>query len=483
MAFCPDHRKTTLSPSAIMFLLATALAVYFLSRTRWDLAGVTGALALALIANRERLDRLLLRWKAQEFALFPRYKINQQETLQVDLSLGDPDADYVRYRGLSGSLTVSMRLNEEETSGFSRASSKNRYDRIRTGFLRLSNLGRIVPVDDEFKAAIKHPDCALPLVSPAPDQFKALLANKGAFGARLDYTVTLPEESNGGESDSLLPFWILPGITGAEMNSRTWGLEFRVKPAHPRGVVIKSLTVSVPLELEGIEHSDGLYQSEKRLLCWENLKVTPSQPCRVYAEFVRPLHSVARLSGSCRVEIDGKCLSGFDVEREFLWNALGAKVRASNVAVDQSVVVEAQFTTATLLQPKRLEIIARLKKEIPGRVLDTRLAHAVIKRISEGGVYAKYIFEAPSVVAVHEGGSVLRRFWEIIGRQYVKYQPYDIHVVLAGEEPHMGTKGGYQPDLHLEVIVRGFSQVQSAEEKQDVDRLALELETAVTELA
>ena len=106
------------------------------------------------------------------------------------------------------------------------------------------------------------------------------------------------------------------------------------------------------------------------------------------------------------------------------------------------------------------------------------LAHAILERLASHDFYSK------DVSASHEQGSFGSRHWEIVGRQYIGHQPYDVHIQLADEED--GTdreaRSGSAAGVTVDVVVRVVSQLQFVErDTRDAQALADDLLATIAE--
>jgi hypothetical protein len=476
--FCKDHLQSSLSPGAIIFLVVLALLLSALFIIREFVIPLGTIILIGLAANKKRLDRKLwgkrLGQQSKTYGLYPRYRFNVFEKWELNVNLGLAPSKYFDYQKSQGNFTLLLKLDDHENQRFIKSSEAVEYERIHAGFLRLFNT--------ESVSIVKDPETAFALSGPIPENFESTIRNRKSFGIQFEYEGKLKKEIPSKSGTPFLPFWIFPGKTASEMNSRSWGLEFRVTNPQMRKLYVKALTVHIPPELEGVEVTDGLYESEKRQIFWENIKATPENPCTVFVEFLRPLHNTQQINAHYHIEIEGRCISGFDIQPKYIWDPMGYPADETKITINKSTIIEGDINVATRLQPKRQEVISQRKRIIPGIPLTSRLAHSIIDTLSNRDVYAKYIFEAPAIIAMHEEGSILSRYWEIIGRHYSRYHPYDVHVILTGEEPQISDKLSYEPALNFEIIIRGFTDMQFQAEKQDVEALAKDLEVAISDL-
>ena len=484
VAICKDDLNLGISPAAIIIYLLIGLTIASLF-INWIITVFLVLLLIAIGSNKQEIDsRLFIKESDKKLKIFraiPQFKFLIKEKLNMDFSVGIDGKKYADFSEIEGNLALSLKFDKDESKRYKEESEKQNFEQIHAGFLHFSDTEQIQSqklLDSIFNNSEK----AFALTGEIPEKFDSIVKNKKSFGIQYDYEAKLRREDHEADKENYLPFWIFPGKVESEMNSNSWGLEFQIANPDIQKVIIKSLTVKIPPELEGVEITDGLYESDKRQVSWENIKVTPEAPCSVSIQFVRPIHDSKQIEAEYEIEIDGRCLSGINVQPQNIWNVAGRQVDETKISIQKTTELKGRINIATRLQPKRQEVISKVRRVFSGIPLTEHLAQSIINAVSERDVYAKYIFEAPAITAMHEDTSLLSRYWEIIGRHYSRYQPYDVHIILTGEEPQNGSNLTSSFDLNSEIIIRGFTDIQFKEEKQDVEALSKDLDVTISNL-
>lgn len=235
--------------------------------------------------------------------------------------------------------------------------------------------------------------------------------------------------------------------------------------------------MELPPELEPVEYTDGIFESEHCRIVWRDLPIALQSPARIQAEFGKPVHCVYRISADYEIEIDGAVLSDLRVPLNYVWYPTGRQVEPERLSVRQSTVLMGKITIATRLQVKRQEIITRHRTSRSNCLLTISLAHKLFSELSESGSLCERTEAPPSLIL--KSCDIWCRYWELIGRYYIERQPYDVHIVLTGHDCEMGVSREAEFRVDLEIIVRNVAE-NSLEraEWQKVDSAALDLLSA-----
>jgi len=456
---CREHIDTTVSPTAILILSALAVSVT-LSLAGFPKAMWSLLLPLTLAAAKRHLDalsfgrdgkRILPHWVS------PTYKVTVLESARLDFILGSKTGSYSQFSEKKGLLTFAMKEKAKSGLGDGKPVDKGT-GILHCGFIRpdFPKAGtRLMRGHDSWTLP---PDRALLISGPRPAGFETAVDTGAEFGTRFAYGWERMEPHEEADPSPKLPFWILPRRLGTEANARHWGLEFVIADPKIGQVTLKRLVLHIPAELDGIESTDGAYEGDRMQISWQNLKVISGQGCGVYVQFKQPLRRARILEASYTAVAEGFSLSGIDLGPGGIWGPDGFPAKEGTVAATRSVQLEGSIRIDARLQLVRQEFTRQHKCVFPGLMLTNDVAHEVIKCLADRDVYAKYVFEAPPVLCMGDEGAYYRRYWEIIGRHYLHYHPFDVHAILTGKQPLGSQPTGVDADCNLELIVRSHSQ-------------------------
>ena len=416
------------------------------------------------------------------YGIYPQYSFETSEQASLDFNLGIPAKEYASFKeDIESILTITINLEESEKKRFSEKEAHRKCRQIHAGFVKFERDQELIFANKVFDSA---PDAAITLCGPIPGTLELLVNEQRGFGKKTAYSSR--EDRIGKDTDgrrkSPLPFQVLPSETRSPLNSHMWGLRFVINDPRVRKITLKSLAVHVPPEVQSVENTDGIFEAEQSQVCWKDLKFY-KDGMEIRVDFIKPIFLADRIECSYSVEVEGIGIGGLEIDPGHVWHPDGLPADRDKISIKRSLVMAGTITAATRLQPRNQEVIARQSRSEPETQLTVTLAHALIKAFSDRGLYCKQIIEIPENVASQEKGNAVSRYWEIIGRFYIKYQPYDVHIVLAGAEAQAEGEGPFPSNLNVDIIVRNLSDVQFVDsENQDAHSLAHNLALCVEEV-
>lgn len=474
--FCSEHRQSYLSVGALVFVSSLLVTLVCSIAGSW-LALPSAAVATLAFAKKRFVDQLIASRRKAEcdvFGVFARYQFSTSENLTLDFDLGS--RTYTTSNRATGKLTVSVKLDHGDKDWFMEMGGSTIFHSLHAGFYRLRGIRTLL-----LGRHKDQPQFATRIEGEIPSNFLDIIPAH-SIGTSAEYQIaeTQPEDE---PPRRKLPFTVTPNEQLSAMDSRVWGLTFKTNERSTAKMTLKRLIVHVPVDLESVQSTDGVFESEQSRVVWQDIPFNSEHPASVQVEFSQPIRNVREITAHYAVEINGGGLSGLSIPANCVWYPNGRQIEPERVTVTQSAAISGAIKAATRLQANRQEIIGKKSISRPGCFLTIELAHELIAGLSKRGLYAKDIFEAPSGTVVTGSLPTICRYWEIVGRCYREHQPYDVHIVLAGQEQRAQARPANDVRLDLEVVVRSLSELQfTAVESQKVDSVALDLLSAVGEI-
>lgn len=529
--FCKEHRATSLSPAVIASGLMSGSAALAWRHNSYGIAllAITGAVLIAIykgavdhvfsgsgpkpvqhmfgalrlvrkalwrqvdrVAADSRSTLVLNRWlhrtldahrqsgetrRPQSFGMLPHYEVKITEEMLVNFALGRTASGYVQCEAVHGTLSVALR-SADEPKGFILQSDAIA-EQIHAGFIAFGTQCPISCADEDFvgnPATVR----ARPLTGHIPLGFDITNPTQQAVGKVWKYRCEVVPRYF--DRDEIQPRWaapvrVWPSQDQSRLNSHTWGLTFQCAPEVNK-LVVKDLRVQVPPELESVRYTDGISDRAHMQVLWHDIVVTPSTPATVVIEFARPIHEAHQLTATYSAWVEDHLLSGLKWDASRLWYPTGQGSLHNHVSENRGTRLFGSISVPTLLQPKFQEVIVRRKEVHEAASLDVFLAHHILVQLARRDLYAK------DVAASDEEDLLGGNHWEIIGRQYVGQQPYDIHLVMADEveSERQGAEAKARGGVAIDLVVRIESQVQFVErDTRDAHALATDLLTTIRE--
>ena len=531
--FCKEHRAHRLSPAVLAsaIMSAAAASAWRLNSEGISLLAIAGAVLLAIykgavdhalsgggpkpvqqvfgslhllrkalwhqvdsVGLRHRGTSAAIRWlrrildarrqsgeretrRPPSFGMLPHYEVKIKEEMLVDFALGRTASGYVQRESVHGTLNVALRF-ADEPRGFV-VQSDAIAEQIHAGFVAFGAQSPISCADEDFvgnPATVR----ARPLTGHVPLSFDLTNPKQQAVGKVWTYRCEVtprPLDGNDAPPRWAAPMRVLPSKDQSRLNSHTWGLTFQCAPDVNK-LVIKDLRVDVPPELESVKYTDGISDRANMQVLWHDIVVTPSAPATVVIEFARPIYETQQLTATYSAWLEDHLLSGLKWDESRLWYPTGQRALHNHVSETRGSRLFGSISVPTLLQPKFQEVIVRSKEVYEAANLDVRLAHHILAQLARRDLYAK------NVAASDEEGSLGGNHWEVVGRQYVGQQPYDIHLVMADavESEKQDTESKVRAGVAIDLVVRIESQVQFVErDTRDAHSLATDLLTTIRE--
>jgi hypothetical protein len=482
--YCDVHLPRRISPAVLSFsaLLLFSVAVTLAAGPTWLWLMAMNA-AVVVAWTRHRIDYFVLSRTGglpDQVAILPHYTVDVREHLPLDFHLGVPGQSYLHAGRGTLHLSTTLRSRAAEALRELPEATRRNSRAVRAGFVRL---GR------PSEAALQKPceligrdDGALSLTGmvrmPADldDILRAGLRREMQF----DWSVKAPADA---DRDWHPPFIVRPYAAASRNNSRCWGLEFVLCRDAISRIVLRSLIVEVPPELEAVERSDGGALFGPARVRWTNLVITPARPTRIMLEFAQPVYKCETISCTYEMEIPDASLAGLPLDHHDFWSATGRGVDASKVGIKRETRVDGRITVASRLQPTREEVSARRDVILSGRHLSDVEAHRVIAALAERGVETNDVVESRLDAGADARGQRHPRHWEILGRHYIEGQPYDIHIMLAADvlrAPNAASETNTSAAA-VRIVVRTLAEWSVLQrQRQDVDAVCAELLLTIT---
>lgn len=222
-------------------------------------------------------------------------------------------------------------------------------------------------------------------------------------------------------------------------------------------IVLKHLTIHVPLDLPVLEVERGRFDSEKNEIQWVDMKIDANE-LFVFTSKVNLFDRMGpdeTLTGSFEVEIP-KTLYHPGIESLQIFDPMGTEKLDTDIVKTEKTGLKADFTIEARALSYQFEYTETKKIERNDLIPDYNTIERITETLTESGTYVAKITDNPPT-ADSKSAHVRHRYWDILGKNYsgaAGLFGVKVHVVVSGEEYYQGDAIPYGGETVIEVTTR-----------------------------